>query len=97
MNKARSLHVFGTRYRLKRLKRLLQRGVYGECDKHSKTIAVDASLEGDEYWETLIHEAIHAVFSEVSLHQAIDCGVEEIVCDTISKMVVKNFTLKHKT
>lgn len=96
MKSPSSLHVFGTKYRLERPKKLLKRGVYGECDKESKTIAVDAALKGDEYWETLIHETLHAVFSEVSLDQAISAELEEVIVDTAAKTIIGNFLLRHK-
>ena len=96
MNEPHSLHVFGTKYRLKRLSRLSKRGLDGECDKESKTIAVDAALKGEQYWECLLHELFHAVERECSIEQAVPLEVLEIINDIYAKAVVKNCNLSHK-
>ena len=50
MDRPKHLHVFGKKYRLKRLKTLHRRGLAGECNFFKQTISIDSALENDEYF-----------------------------------------------
>ena len=96
MSKSKSMHVYGQKYRLKRLKSLNKRGLDGELDKELRTISIDHSLEGNEYMEAIIHELGHAIFHECSLYQSISPDLEEVIVDLMAKAIVKNFKIEHK-
>ena len=68
-------------------------GIY--CAK-TKSIQIDDSLENDDYMMTLIHEFFHGISDRISLNQALDERLEEIICDAFAKCIVENFEIKTK-
>lgn len=62
-----------------------------------KKIEIDSSLPDQDFPRALLHEIFHATFDRVSFSQAIPSELEEVLVDTLSKVVVENFTLKQKT
>lgn len=94
MRKPTSLKVFGQRVAIKYVRYI--KDAHGDYDYHTKQIRLEESLKGKLFVETLIHEAIHAVFDRVGLNQAIDHNLEEIVCDNVAKMIEENFVLEIK-
>lgn len=61
-----------------------------------KVIEVDSSLDREDFFRVLLHETMHSAFDIVSLTAAISPELEEVVVDTLSKVVVKNFNLTRK-
>lgn len=97
MSSSKSLHVFGKKYRLERRSGLNKKGLDGECDTETHQILVDSKLKGDSYKEAVLHELFHAVIHECSINQAISHDLEEVIVDTLSRSVVKNFSIRHKS
>lgn len=97
MKKPSSLLVFGKRVKIKYQKNLIEDSeANGEYDKEKHIIVLDSSLKGEMFLLTLLHEGIHAVCERTGIRQAIDDGVEEIICENISMFLNENFNIKTK-
>lgn len=68
----------------------------GEYHINEKKIFIKDDLVGDQYYETVLHELMEAVFFRCSIYQSIDHGSKEIFIDCIAKAIVENFKLKPK-
>lgn len=75
------------------LKDLGQEDLNGYFDPTKNQIVIDENLKESEYYKTLIHETIHAAFHRASIIQAIDEGVEEIICDLVATVLTENFRI----
>lgn len=89
----KSVMVFGTRVKISRVKNLIKdynvRGLYYYEEKR---IEIDASLKGDDYKATLLHELVHAVWDLTGLNQtAASTDVQELVAENISQFFTKTF------
>ena len=61
-----------------------------------KRIEIDSETDPLQFDRVLLHEVFHSAFDIVSLTAAISPELEEVVVDTLSKVVVKNFNLTRK-
>ena len=68
----------------------------GEYHIDAKKILIQADLVGDQYYETLLHELMEAVFFRCSIYQSVNHDAKEIFIDCISKAIVENFKLTPK-
>ena len=95
MKKPKTFIIFGKRIKIQYAPDLIEKydinGDYGQ-----DLIRIDEQLEDKLLWLTLIHEATHALFDRCGIRQAVDSGVEEIICDNISTLMVENFELAIK-
>lgn len=94
----KSLKIYGWDVGLQKVKGLMQQSPYaGYYDPNKKLIVVDASLKGDDYICTLIHEVIHALFHRAGLHQTkIPSAVEEMICEQVATVITENFSVSAK-
>lgn len=69
---------------------------HGHYEKDKLKITLDKSLEGDLFYETLLHEIFHAVEYRISINQAVNSEVMEIINDTFAKAIVENFDIRLK-
>ena len=90
----KSLLVFGETIPIELKKGMRDEGTLGEYNKETKIITMDADLPNDELMLTLLHEMGHAIEDRVSISQAIDKDVFEIITDTFAKCLVENFSIK---
>jgi hypothetical protein len=74
-------------------KDLSEENLNGYFDPKNHHIVIDSSLSADEYCKTLIHETIHAAFYRGSISQALEDGVEEIICDLLATVLSENFSI----
>lgn len=68
----------------------------GEYHIKEKKIYIQEELVGDQYYETLLHELMEAVFFRCSIYQSMDHGTKEIFIDCVSKAIVENFKITPK-
>lgn len=94
MKKIGSLKIFGQNVRVKYVKDLIKKDqAQGDYCSSDKIIRIDAALKGNDLIHTLIHEATHALFDRSGIRQAVDIGVEEIIAENISTMLIENFKI----
>jgi len=62
-----------------------------------KRIEIDSNLPDHDFYRVLLHEIMHSALDRVSLSGTISSELEEVIVDTLSKVVVENFSLKQKT
>ena len=79
--------IFGQKFKIKETS---LGGVYGICDRASKTIYLEINQDPKEKLHTLIHEIGHAVFGRISLVQGVSPELEEVIVDTIATALVEN-------
>jgi hypothetical protein len=65
---------------------------HGIYDDDSGTITI--SKRSNDKKLTLLHEVIHATFARNGMHQVLNDEVEEIICDTLARVLSENFTIK---
>ena len=82
----KSINVFGTVYKIKRTKNFEHMGL---CHRDTKLIEIDAALKGSELKQTYLHEVFHALMDELGITEIVDDQLEEIICESFSKMVLK--------
>lgn len=87
------LKVFGEEIRVLKSKDIETAGEYHVLDK---VIYIHEELVGDNYYETILHELMEAVFFRCSIYQALDHGTKEIFIDCCAKAIVENFKLTLK-
>lgn len=78
-----SLSIKGSKYKIKRAD-LSSHGDDGQLLKCSKTILIEKTLKGHEFYHALLHELGHALAHEISLDQAIPSELEEIIVDNFA-------------
>jgi hypothetical protein len=86
-----SINIFGTEYQIKLKKKVMFEGkeVSGTADFANHIISISTNVNKKHRLKTLFHEIIHCIIHEVSIDQVIGSDIEEVICDTISKGVVK--------
>lgn len=87
MLKNRHIWAFGEQCKFRRVRGLESQNVLGICYKEEKR---DADLEGVPLWMTVISEMGHKMFNETALHQVICYEVEEIIVESMAKMMIKS-------
>lgn len=80
--------VFGQKFKIKAAN---LGDVMGLCDRSTNTIYLSKALEPSDVMPTLLHEIGHAVFSRVSLVQAVGADIEEVIVDTLANTIIENF------
>ena len=98
-----NINVFGEKIKIKFAPNLYHNGkpVWGLYSYNEKTIFIEEMLtkKGNEvqYFETLIHELIHAMSHVLSYHQTSLTGdMEELIADNVSKMILSTFDISEK-
>lgn len=86
-----TLNIFGQTYKVKPTNLIETMGALGLCDRKDKVIYIDNTVDEREQYCTLLHEMGHAVFSRVSLVQAVDAKLEEVIVDTLATAIIENF------
>ena len=62
-----------------------------------RCIYIDRMLSAEEKYQTYLHELIHALMFELSLHTtSLSLDVEEIICEGLSKFLVENCNIRWK-
>ena len=88
--------VFGTPVKVKKLD-LREQQVAGVYDQRRKEILLDKYLEQDEMIQTFLHEVIHAIWDNTGMNQTYaSLDVQELICENVSKWLVKNFKMIDK-
>ena len=91
------LRIFGQRVKVKIVDGLIEsRSAVGYYDPTNSIIAIDSSLDKQEFQTTLLHEVMHVIFCRLSIVQSIEPQLQEILCDVIAKALYENFILKNK-
>jgi len=90
------LTILGVKYALKVVPGLSDSGANGICNQRTKQIFIDASISGDDFWWTLVHEVGHAIEAEGSINQALPPEVFEIITDLFGKVISQNFDVTYK-
>ena len=90
--------IFGQKIRVKKIKGLGEKqGLAGFYDPFKKEIAIDASLKGDAFMQTLLHELVHAVMDRVGISQTrTSHDVHEMVAENVATALVENFRMIKK-
>lgn len=88
----KKLEVMGTSYEIIE-NAILPIGLDGNCDPKQKKVNLAKSARDRE---TLIHELVHAIFFEGGLCQGISEEMTEVVCQQVSQVINKNFSLRFK-
>lgn len=92
----KTLTVFGKKVKVKTQAGLTQKGVCGLFLAEEGQIVLCSSLKGEERLQTLLHEFFHAVIARVSVNQAINNEIEEVIVDTLATALIENFTVDIK-
>lgn len=66
----------------------------GICDPESHTIFIDKKIKGLKRRETLLHECLHAIFSET--HIDISAELEEVIVGNCASAVTSLFHIRLK-
>ena len=80
--------INGKKYKLEKTDKFENMGYAGLCDYKSKTLYHDGDLS------TILHEIGHAIFQEHSFNQSIGIQLEEVIVDTIAKVLDENFNIR---
>lgn len=92
-----SIKLLGHRIKIKPVENLERHhhamGMYVPA---KKTILIDAHLDAEDILPTLIHELGHALFSLISINQAVSNDIEEIIVDNYANMIDALFHCKLK-
>lgn len=97
MKKLELIDIYGWTVSIENVEGLIENNSsQGEYCSESKTIKIDKSLTGYDYQVCLIHECLHALFDRLSFNQAIEIGLEEVMCDNLSKWLIENFRIETK-
>lgn len=75
---------------------MIEHEAQGEYCSIRKKINIDPGLEGEDLDMCVVHELFHALADRISLNQAISKELEEILADTVAKVIVENFKLTNK-
>ena len=65
----------------------------GECNPTTKQIKILNSLSKEQKDSTLLHEIIHAVFTETRADTKISAKAEEKICRLIEKLFIKKLKI----
>lgn len=63
----------------------------GQYRPDEKLIEIDPD---EDYWRVLLHEVTHALFDRI--HFEPGELLEEVLCDTLAKVLTENFALEHR-
>jgi len=92
----RKYDVFGTKVTVKKVD-LSNQDFVGLYHLKKQEILLDKTLSKEEMFQTFLHEIIHAIWQNTGLNQTMtSLDVQELVCENVSKWIVKNFKLTDK-
>ena len=87
------LNIFGLDYKLLKVNELETGGV-ANLNYQTRTMKVLKTMKGQRYDECVIHEMVHAVFDRIGVGSTkLHPDFEEIICDSVAKVVSENFKL----
>jgi len=92
----KKINVKGQNYKIKFVKNLKNEEgeeCDGLCDRKKRLIEIDSALKGGDLKSTFIHECLHAVVIECSLHEVISYGAEEIIVGNMESFLMKHWRL----
>jgi hypothetical protein len=88
--KPTSVKIFG--HRVKVLHKKVPDGIAGYYDRSKDHIVICKEIDDKLfYYETLVHEMIHAIFNHGALNQIVSPETEEIIADQIGRAMAVNF------
>ena len=90
----KKLNILGSKWTIKRLTGLKDKGILGKCVFREKVIYLDADLKGYELDHTLIHEIGHSIIFRSSIYQSLNYELEEVLVDIYATALLDNFSLK---
>ena len=95
MELPKHIQIHGRKIRVKYME--LSDGIAGLYDPKKKLIYINKLILSDYklFWETLIHEAGHAMHDMLSFNQAISIELEEILVDNWAKFFCENFMIDY--
>lgn len=93
--KPKSFNIFGQRIKIKYIIPPDGSDWMGLFVAAENLIIIDNRLKGDDLKSTLLHEFVHAVINLSGVNQtSLSNDVEEILCEQMSKAIIKNFKLQ---
>lgn len=80
-----SITVLGVEFRIELVPDLKSEGerVSGETVGEYHRIRIDAGLDIERQWQTLIHEHVHAILHVVGVGNFLDPAVEEVIAQSL--------------
>lgn len=82
-----NIRVFGKTYSIQKVTNHPKN--HGDIDYENSTITYDSM-------QSLLHEALHAIFRRIGVNQAISHDAEELIVESTSTFLVENFDIKLK-
>ena len=93
LNKVRPILVFGEKIPVTILP-LEDAGGY--FYPNERRIEIDSELSDKDFYRILLHEIMHSALDRVSVSGNIPSELEEVIVDTLSKVISENFYIKQK-
>lgn len=90
------LNIFGLQVPVYH-KEIDDKNLRGYYDTQAKEIFIAKEMKGHDFWNTMVHELIHAALYRTGFGQTqMPHDLHEMICENISVAICENFDLKFK-